>query len=78
MLKSDRDMKGLHSFKLKHQLEAQEDCVELVIAQVRVGSAKVGPSVHVVSHQLDIVAVDVLVEAAVDGLDAVVALLSGV
>src|SRR5260370_34712138 len=61
---------------LEHQLHAPDDFVELIVAKLGMRLAEIRPSVDVIDHQLDIVAMDVVVEPAGDGMDAVVALLS--
>jgi len=67
-----------HSFELKHQLSARDDFIELILTKLRIGFAEIRPGVNIVDHQLKIVAVDVVVKPARDGMDAVVASLSRV
>ncbi len=65
-------------FRLEHQLHAPDDFVELVLAKLRMRLAEIRPGVDIIDHQLDIVAVDVVVEPAGDGMDAVATPLPGV
>src|SRR5882724_8554009 len=44
-------------------------------SKLRIRFPEIRPGMNVIDHQLDIVAVNVVVEAASDGMDAVVALL---
>src|SRR5205823_11899427 len=68
----------LHSFKLKHYLHAPEDLIELILTKLGIGLAEIRPGVNIVNHQLEIVPVDVVIEATQDRIEAVVTLLSGV
>src|SRR5207249_12176248 len=68
----------LHSFKLEHYLHAPEDLIELILTKLGIGLAEIRPGVNIVSHHLEIVPVDVVVEAAQDRIEPVVTLLSGV
>src|SRR5207249_7077478 len=70
-----RCLNRLKASVLEHHLDATDDFIELVLAKLRIGLAEIRPGVNVVDHQLEIVAVDVVVEAAGDGVDSVVALL---
>jgi len=68
---------ALHHFvELKHQLRASDDFIKLILAKLRIGFAEIRPGVNIVDHQFEIVAVDVVVEPARDGMDPVVAQLS--
>ena len=49
---------------LKHQLHAPDDFIELILAQVRIGLAEIRPGMYVIHHQFEIVAADVVIEAA--------------
>ena len=68
----------LHSFKLEHYLHAPEDLIELILTKLGIGLAEIRPGVNIVNHQLEIVPVDVVIEATQDRIEAVVTLLSGV
>ena len=48
----------------KHQLHAADDFIELIVAEFRIGLAKIRPGVNVVDHQLQIVPVNVVIETA--------------
>ena len=63
---------------LEHYLNARDEFIELVITKLRVCGAKIRPRVNVVGHQLDGVAVNVVVEPGSNGMDAVVAHLTGI
>src|SRR6266508_264807 len=67
-----------HFFELKHQLSARNDFIELILTKLRIRFAEIRPGVNIVDHQLEIVAVDIVVETARDGANAVVAHLSRV
>ena len=64
--------------RLKHHLDATEDLIELILAKFRIRLAKIRPGVNIIHHQLEIVPVNVVIEAAQDRIEAVVTLLSGV
>ena len=49
---------------LEHQLHASDELIEFIIAELRICLTKIRPGVNVIHHQLDIVAVNVIVEAA--------------
>ena len=51
-----------HFSKLKHQLNTGDDFIKLILAKLRIGVAEIRPSVNIVEHQLEIVAVDVVVD----------------
>jgi len=53
-------------------------CDELILAKFRIRLAKIRPGVNIIHHQLEIVPVNVVIEAAQDRIEAVVTLLSGV
>src|SRR6266404_5867733 len=57
---------------LEYYLYARDDFVEIIIAEERMGLAEIRPGVDVIHHQLDVVAVDVVIQAAGDRLDSVV------
>jgi hypothetical protein len=54
--------KILHSFNLEHQLKAHDNFVELIIAKLRTHGAKIRPRVNIISHQLNRIAVGVVIE----------------
>ena len=60
---------------LEHHLHARDHLIELVLPKPRIRLPEIGPGVNVIDHQFDIVAVDVVIEPAGDGVDAVVAFL---
>src|SRR5712691_3212479 len=62
----------------KHHLNAPDHFIELIVAKLGMRFAEIGPGVNVVEHQLDRVAVDVVVEPAGNGVDAVVTPLTGI
>ena len=64
-----------NSFELKHHLDAPDDFIELILAKLMIRFPEIRPGMNVVDHQLEVVAVDVVVETAGDGMDPVVALL---
>ncbi len=66
---------GGKSVGLEHHLDASDDFVELVLAKFRIRFPEIRPSMNVVDHYLEIVAVDVVVQAAGNGVNAVVTLL---
>src|SRR5213079_1596574 len=57
---------------LKHYLHAADHFIELIVAKLRMRFAEIRPGMNVVKHQLNGVAVDVVVEPAGDRMDAVV------
>src|ERR1700676_2533838 len=60
----------------EHQLHTRDHFIELVIPEFRMGGAEIGPGVNVIDHQLDIVAVDVVVDPTGDGQKPVAPLFS--
>lgn len=69
---------SVESVGSEHQLHAPDHFVELILAKFGMRLAEIRPGVDVIDHQLDIVAADVVVEPAGDGMDTIVALLPGV
>ena len=67
------DKRQLRCEKLKHHLHAPNDRVEVVLTKLRIRFAEIGPGMDVVDHQFEVVAVDVLIQAACDGMNTVVA-----
>src|SRR5439155_3854533 len=61
----------LHSFKLKHYLHAPEDLIELILTKLGICLAEIRPGVNIVNHQLEIVPVDVVIEATQNRIEAV-------
>ena len=60
-----RNRKALQTWPaLKHYLDATEDLIELILAKLRIRLTEIRPGVDIIDHQLEIVAVDVVVEAA--------------
>src|SRR6266849_10363529 len=57
----------------EHQLHTRDHFIELVIPEFRMRFAEIGPGVNIIDHELDRIAVDVVVEAAGNRVDAVVA-----
>src|SRR5205809_665100 len=45
----------------KHQLQPPDNFIELILAELRIGLAEIRPGVNIIHHQLEIVAVDVIV-----------------
>jgi hypothetical protein len=72
------DKRRLRCEKLKHHLHAPNDFVEVVLTKLRIRFAEIGPGMDVVDHQFEVVAVDVVIQAAGDGMNTVVAHLPGV
>src|SRR4029077_11601493 len=70
--------KHFNRSRLKHHLDATEDLIEFILAKFRIRLAKIRPGVNIIHHQLEVVAADVVVEAAQDGLEAVVPFLHGI
>jgi hypothetical protein len=64
--------------KLEHQLQAHDDFIKLVIAKLWASLAEIRPRMHIISHHLDRIAVDIVVQTAGNGMDAVVAKLAWV
>src|SRR6266481_7930772 len=64
-----------NSFELKHHLDAPDDFIELILAKLRIRFPEIRPGMNVVDHQLEIVAMDVVVQAASDRVNTVVAFL---
>ncbi len=58
--------KHFNPSRLKHHLYATEDLIELILAKFRIRLAKIRPGVNIIHHQLEVVAADVVVEAAQD------------
>ena len=75
---SKRNTQIKASVMLEHQLQATRNLIELIIAKLRICLTEIRPGVNIIHHHLEIVAVNVVVEAAQDRRDAVVTLLSGV
>ena len=69
---------SLYRVCLGHQLHASDHFVELLLAEFRIGLAEIRPSMNVIDHQLEVVATDVVVEAAQDRIEPVVPFLSGI
>ena len=67
------DKRRLRCEKLKHHLHAPNDFVEVVLTELRIRFAEIGPGMDVVDHQFEVVAVDVVIQAAGDGMNTVVA-----
>src|SRR5436190_7478072 len=67
-----------NSFELKHYLDAPDDFIELILAKLRIRFPEIRPGMNIIDHQLEIVAMDVVVETASNGRDAVVTLLPGI
>ena len=59
------------AFQSEQNLRADKHLVELIITQFRVVPAKIRPGVDVIEHELQVVAPDVVIHAASDGLDVV-------
>jgi len=72
------DKRRLRCEKLKHHLHAPNDFVEVVLTKLRIRFAEIGPGMDVVDHQFEVVAVDVVIQAAGDGMNTVVAHLPGI
>jgi hypothetical protein len=72
------DKRRLRCEKLEHHLHAPNDFVEVVLTELRIRFAEIGPGMDVVDHQFEVVAVDVVIQAAGDGMNTVVAHLPGV
>ncbi len=72
------DKRRLRCEKLKHHLHAPNDFVEVVLTKLRIRFAEIGPGMDVVDHQFEVVAVDVVIQAACDGMNTVVAHLPGI
>jgi len=51
---------------LEHQLHPSDDLIELVITELGIRFAEVGPSMDVVDHQLEVVTTDVVIQASCD------------
>ena len=51
---------------LEHYLHASDNFIELIVSELAIRFAEVGPSMDVVDHQLEIVAADVIIEASCD------------
>ena len=62
----------------KHQLKAKDHFIKLIGAKLGIRLAKIGPGVNVVSHQLDRIAVDVVIEPDGDGTNVVIVDLTGI
>ena len=62
-----------NSFELKHHLDAPDDFIELILAKLMIRFPEIRPGMNVVDHQLEVVAVDVVVEATGNGMDAIIA-----
>jgi hypothetical protein len=69
---------SLYRVCLEHHLYAPNDFVEVILAKLRIRFAEIGPGMDVVDHQFEVVAVDVLIQAACDGMNTVVAHLPGI
>src|SRR6266550_1773051 len=67
------DKRRLRCEKLKHHLHAPNDFVEGVLTKLRIRFAEIGPGMDVVDHQFEVVAVNVVIQAACDGMNTVVA-----
>jgi len=73
-----REQRQLKIFSLEHQLHTPDDFIELILAKLRIRFAEIRPGMNIIDHQLEVVAVDVVVETAGNGMDPVAALLPGV
>jgi hypothetical protein len=51
---------------LEHQLHPSDDLIELVITELGIRFAEVGPSMDVVDHQLEVVTTNVVIQASCD------------
>src|SRR5580765_1166803 len=65
----------LSSVALEHHLDASNNFIELIFAKCRIHFPEIRPGMNVVDHQLEIVPMDVVVDAAGDGTNTIVAFL---
>ncbi len=63
---------------LEHHLHTPDDFIELILAKLRIRFPEIGPGMNIIDHQLEVVAVNVVIQPSGDGLDAVVTLLPGI
>jgi phospholipid N-methyltransferase len=56
-------------------LHAPDDFFELIVAEFGIRLTEIRPGMNIIEHQLEIVAMDVVVEAASNRRDAVITLL---
>ena len=64
--------------RLKHQLHPPNNFIELILAEFRIGLAEIRPGMNVINHQLEIVPVDVVIEATQDRIQTIVPFLPGI
>jgi hypothetical protein len=57
----------------ENDLHAEQHFVKLIVAELRIRLTKIRPGMDVIGHHFDAVAVDVVIQAARDGMDAIVA-----
>src|ERR1700704_4546810 len=63
---------------LEHYLETKNNFIELVVSELGIRLAKVGPGMHVIRHDFYPVSMDVVIQAAGDGMDVVISHLAGI
>lgn len=68
----------LRSVALKHDLETYDDFVELGLLDAGGPVAKIRPGVDVVSDQLYVVAFQIVIHTAGDGVDVIIGQLTGI
>ena len=76
VLGAERISGGTWNAPSEHHLRPQQHFVELIVTGCRIGVTELRPSVNVVEHQLEIVAFDVIVQPADDGVHFVIACLA--